>query len=362
MDRRKGSGRDIWYVVKDPGGTNGVLPIREQTRAMGLSDLLIANGKAVELLQGKEEFVAAENALEVLAAHELPKVVVTSMCSDGGVGRGLSSILQERVPVIGVQDFWGARLWTAWANPGCWPHAIIVNDRVGAKILGDAWKGYGPERIWITGYPAQDKYFGFDVPGTGAKVKSDLGLTHDWPLVLWGGQVKLSGEIFREFVSALDETGQSVYLISRQHPRMKDDAPEEVPKVEEALANFRSGEIVDASGYKDILPLLAASDLVVSIFSTVLVDAAAIGRQNISVLYPETGMKRFLEETGGGMKEFPLVELACSKKAMNRRELISALASAFEGGLGLEAAQAETFKLDGKNAERVAKRVATLIA
>ena len=72
-------------------------------------------------------------------------------------------------------------------------------------------------------------------------------------------------------------------------------------------------------------------------------------------------MKRFLEETGGGMKEFPLVELGCSKKVANRREFTAALASAFEGGLGLEAAQAETFRLDGKNAWRAAEKIAKLV-
>lgn len=369
---------DVWAVVKDPGGTNGVLPVVDVLRApvsrggMGLKVLTVANGKAVELLKGKEGVEAYDSPDRILAAHDLPKMLVTSMCSKGGVGRDLVPLLRNRgIPTIALQDFWGVRLQNDWADAKFWPDAICVNDEVGAKIVRSAWADYDSRRIKVTGYPAQDKLASLDIERVATNVRDTLGIGDDKSVVVYGGhyndgKIKKSGETLCEIVEALNAISRSVYFIPRAHPRMKDNAPEELPKWEYALKRFNAGVLITDTSYKDMTPLLALVSanrgVIASVFSTVLVDAAALGcGNNISILYPEAGMACFDEEMGGSLKEFPLVDLGCTAKATNRKELIELLRRAFSGGLGFESKQAATFKLDGQNAARAAKEAVTLI-
>jgi hypothetical protein len=60
------------------------------------------------------------------------------------------------------------------------------------------------------------------------------------------------------------------------------------------------------------------------------------------------------------MPEFPLVELGCSAKATSRGWLRWLLEIAFDGKLGFESAQRKAFRLDGRNAERVADFIQSL--
>lgn len=347
---------DVWAVCKDPGGMAGVLPVVKKLREMGQEVLFIANGKSAELLQGKAEFVVYDKIESLLAENPPPKVLITSMCSGGGVGRDLVPLLRGKTKVIALQDFWGARLWTDWADPKFRPDYICVNDVVGKRIVPDAWPDFGDDQIIITGYPAQDVYAGFDLKAASAKARSLLDLP-DKPIILFGGQLKKSGEALAELVTVLNEIGKDVCLIPRGHPRMKDNAPEEMPKWEQALLSFRSGTLIADSSACDPQSLIAASDIVVSMYSTMLVEAAVLRKQNISLLYPEVGMQDFLKETGGGMKEFPLIELGCSAKATNRQKLLQYVKQALDSDLGLKPAQEQSFKVDGRNAERVVQFV-----
>jgi CDP-glycerol glycerophosphotransferase (TagB/SpsB family) len=285
------------------------------------------------------------------------------MCSAGGVGRDLVPLLRGKATIIALQDFWGARLWTDWADQKFRPDFICVNDLVGKSIILDAWPGFGGEQVVITGYPALDVYAGFDQEVAVAKVRSILSLPDNKPIILFGGQLQQSGEALSELVAALNEIGRNVCLIPRVHPRMKDNAPEEVPKWKEALLSFRKGHVIEDSSACDPQLLIAASDIVVSMFSSMLVEAAVLRKPNISLLYPEVGMAQWLKETGGGMKEFPLTELGCSVKAANRRKLKLALQFMLDSHFdpGLKAAQERSFKVDGQNAERVAAFIRNLL-
>ncbi len=98
----------IWNVCRDLGGTNGVLPVAKKLGEMGHQSLIIPNGKALEILPNLGiEFFTLDRALEVAP---LPNVVVTSMCSDGGIGRNFVPIMNMAgIPVVAFQDYWGTR-------------------------------------------------------------------------------------------------------------------------------------------------------------------------------------------------------------------------------------------------------------
>lgn len=90
----------IWAICKDPGGTAGVIPVSRALRSLGREVLIIANGKAIELLKKDgESFVYGESAEQMLREYGSPELLLTSMCSKGGVGRAsLDRLGQCRMP------------------------------------------------------------------------------------------------------------------------------------------------------------------------------------------------------------------------------------------------------------------------
>lgn len=262
----------VWAVCKDPGGTNGLLPVVKQLRNIGHDVKVIPNGKAVELLGGgNEECFTFEQALALMPE---PDVLVTSMCSDGGLGRNLVPLLfRAGIPAVALQDFWGARLWTSWADPRYRPNYICVNDEIGADIVIKAWPEILRSRIKITGYPAMDKYANLDVEGTAARARLALGLTEKKPVILYAGSVEREGEVISEVVKVLNEIGADIYFVPRQHPRMKNNAPEEVPHWEKAMDDFKGGTLIADSSACDTISIIAASDLVIAMYSAVNIEA-----------------------------------------------------------------------------------------
>ncbi len=351
-------------VCKDPGGLNGILPVLAELRRRGRVPTLVVNGAATELLAGKENFIAAESAQDLIAARGFPRVLVTSMCSNGGVGRDLIPLVRGRTRTVALQDFWGSRI-AEWNDERYRPEYIYVNDQIGKKILVRAWPdlaaGTANDRIRITGYPSLDKYAAYDADAAAYAARTMLGLTAGQPIVLYGGQVKRSGSVLAELVDVLNELRCDAHLVPRAHPRMHRDAPEEIPLWNAALERFTSGTVVADSSACDLQSLIAAATVVVAMFSTILVEAAVLRKQNISVLYPEVGMAQFKEETRGIMDEFPLVELGCSAKASSRGELARLLADALRGALDRTDAQRRAFVLDGNNAARAADHISSLL-
>ncbi|MDP3997515.1 MAG: CDP-glycerol glycerophosphotransferase family protein [bacterium] len=358
--------KPVWFVCKDPGGTNGVLPVHDHLMGEKWATLLIPNGKAVELLQsrGLKTYASAEAAL---ADNPPPAALVTSMCSEGGVGRELVPLLRGRCPTVALQDFWGSTLWKEWSDPKYRPDYIVVNDRVGAEIVQDAWPEFPTDHIKVLGYPASDKYAGVDTVTTRQSVKERLGITDDLPLVLYASQLAGSATTLRELCEALNHLkvmGKSkVHLIPRLHPRMRNNAPQEFKALNQALQPFAHGYVWPFTEICETAELISAADVVVGEWTTALVDAAAVRCNAIAVLYSGEGMARYLNSTGGNINEFPLVRLGCAAKAENRSELEEMLSDAVSGQLAerLRRNQEKNFKLDGQNTARVAEFVKSLL-
>lgn len=238
-----------------------------------------------------------------------------------------------------------------------------MNDEVGADIVCDAWSGFPAGNIRVTGYPALDRFADYDITQSAAKTREKLGLGEAKPVVLFGGQVSRGGEMLSEVLATLNDIGKSVYLLPYRHPRMADDAPEQVKVWESALSGFKSGVVIAGLSVCEKDSFIAAADVVVSAFSTILVEASVLRKQNISVLYPDIGMAEFIRETGGGMTESPIVSLGCSSKAEDRNGLRGLLEASLAGDLrkAQTILQERFFLLDGKNAERVAKLACSFI-
>lgn len=347
--------KKVFLFCKDPGGTAGIVPVfHALQREPGMTVHLFANGAAVQLLsKAGEQFTAVERNAQALSRYGIPDILITSMCSDGGVGRDLFPVVGGIARTVCLQDYWGGQLSLAFAKRVFWPDVICVNDRIGEAGVRKAWPTFDPKNIVQTGYPALDRYAGYDVDEVGMTGRALLGAHGHWPIVLFAGQLRHSAHALAELVACLNDIGEPVFLVAREHRLMRENAPEEMPTWEMALGGFKSGTVIDPTR-ADVQQSIAATTVVVSMYSTMLIEAAALRKQNISLLYPDYGMAEFLESTGGVYDEAPLASLGCSAKAANRTGLRQLLEAALTGhGLGLTAAQEKYFQLDGNNARRV---------
>lgn len=337
-----------------------MLPIYRRLRELSEtahSVHLFANGKAIDLLTQQSMNFFATNFVdigELFDTFGTPWALVTSMCSGGGFGRNVIPFLKgSGCTIFAVQDFWGARMQTDWADPQHRPDYLLVNDQVAVEIAKTAWTDFDPERIVITGSPAFDQLSRIDVAEQSIAVRKQLGLKDGIPIVLFGGQLAGSGEALLELVNVLNTTGSRVNLIARKHPRMAEDAPGEERKWIEALANSTGCFLVDSSTY-DPQSLIAAADVVVSMYSTMLVEAAYLRKPNIAILYDDLGKPQLVADTGGVLQEFPPAQLGCTAKAANRHDLYDLVLKALDGTMNLRVAQEQHFVLDGQNADRAA--------
>ena len=354
---------DILAVVKDPGGMNTVLPVVDELKRSGAFVRLVANGKAVELLSAMNiGHVVAFSAEAIIRQFGLPKLFITSMCSGGGVGRDLVPLLRGKAITIAVQDFWGIRLWTDWVDRKFRPDYLLVPDAKAKDIARIAWPDFDPERIHVSGWIAFDKYV--DLYPKRAEIadgtRKVLGLLPTKPVILFCGSGNTTGMLLNSVVDALNHFRFDFYFVPRPHPRTKNNYPNEMIPWQEALAKFKKGTlVVDFFDQTDGVSMLAASDVVVSDFSTMLIEAAMLRVPAISLWYPESeNLWNF--EMKGRVPVFPLISMGCAFKATSPKELASFLRSALSGCEKDDLLRAQAFHFP--NTEKSAVRAARFIS
>lgn len=349
----------IWAVCKDVGGTNGIVPVVEELERLGHDVCLIANGKAKEILP-KDKLMSFGNIEELKCHIQQPKVLITSMCSGGGIGRDLvrDYCPSKGIPTVALQDFWGARLWDEWSAVR--PDTICVNDDVGRTLVLRAWPDYHVTAVKVTGYPALDKYKSFDCGEAGKKVRNQFNIPPKRPIVLYAGQIEFAGSMLRELVAVLNGMSELPCLVARAHPRMKTEAPAKQSEKWHVAETEYIGQLIKDSSAYNMQTLIAASSVVVSGFSMALIEATVLRKPNISMLYLEMGMVEYAREMGH-IGNFPLFTLGCSFQATCREALLNVLNISLSGDRRLEAAQRANFRLDGANAKRVAEVVCGLL-
>jgi len=351
----------IWAACKDPGGLNVVLPVVKALRVKYPVNI-VTNGPMVaeNLLSQNEPFIYAGSLGEAVEFMDLlsTELFFTSMCSSG-IGIELSGYLKGLFPTVMLQDFWGA--WLSDFGEDHQAEYICVNDKTDAGFVEKAWPNFPKNNIKITGYPSFDKYASIDCVSIRQKVYSELKLDPTRPMVLFAGQLWYTADALHEVVYALNQIRRDVYFVPRFHPRMMRTPEWEREKTNclDALSRYR-GSLIEDTYMFDGPTILAAADVVTGMFTTMLLEAAALGKPNVSVLYPDSGMKQFRAECPN-LSEFPLVEMGCTYKATKGDELVQALSRVLENSNELRANQEKNFKLDGQNTKRVADFIESLL-
>lgn len=356
--------KTIACICKDPGGTNGILAVVKELKKMGLRTLEVANGKAVEMLEGTTFLNAS--CPEAVVEWLNPDVVLTSMCSDGGIGRDLVPILRGKKPVVALADNWAPRLVDSWQDPRFRPNYICVNDEIGASLVVKAWPDFDKTRIKTTGFPMLDNYAGRGQNTLEARerVSKKLGLDNNWPIIVCPvGILNGASIMLREVISVLEEIDENVYFIPRCHPRMAQNAPEEVELWSKALERYSRNGLVANSSACNTPEILEAADVVISEFSTVLLEASVLRKATIAAFYLPVARKTFHDEFGGLMKEPPFMTLGLTYNPKDTGELKNAIESALSKGPANMQIQGKFIRdhVDGKNAQRVAEFVNSLL-
>lgn len=372
--------------MKDDGGTNNVLPVAKALISRGHNIKIFTNGRANERLKESGlKFTPVETTEEVLTVCNSPTLLVTSMCTYGGVGRDLVPILRGVCPTVAVQDYWGCQLTDSWIDKSFRPDFITVNDQFGADLVLKAWPEFNQDHIRQTGFPNSDFYSSVNIAGEELakkaireKLKADLNSA----VVFFscgisdGISIMLTEvlEAITNLIKLFRYRAGDLYLVARVHPKLMDIAQKKFKPWRDLLDDFNEffpGIVVfDESIMRaDISILLLASDVVISDYSTILLQAGLIGarvggKANISIMYPEVAQTQFKREYGGVLDEPPFVTMGCTAKAENRQHLEQLLVSSLASEdlkLKLGENQRKYLLADGRNTQRTVDFLESLL-
>ena len=352
----------ILCTFKDTGDMKNIWPVAFALFASyGHKVTLMGSSEGVGYTQINSEknfdmpFMVAKDARQYQEyGYNLPDLLVTGMASnEDHLGRELVPICKRAgIPTVAIQDYWGAQLWTSWADRQYHPDYIFVNDDIGKKLVIDAWPEYRKDHIIIASYPALDALVRIDQPSTRNKINRELNLNPNWPLLVFCGETDGTVETLQKTVQILNSVEMdNFYFTARPHPKMGKERPDLLSSWDQALKTLKKGKLVESSN-QSTTDMLCAANAAVAMYSTTLVEKAALGGGVISVMYPEIGEKVFKSRFAGQLEEFPLNTLGCSRKVSNNIQFKEAIQDALCGKLegDLDDAQLEVFKLKGRNA------------
>jgi hypothetical protein len=367
----------ILATCYDRGASNNVGPVVKALRSRGVEVNLFAGGPATAALERTGvRFIPFTTARLAIAADRKSTLLYAGVDSnDRLIGYEVASEMLKAgisCPVALQSDFWGSGIYHQKKWSELTPIRHFVNDRYDAKLAERVFPKMHPRNIRPISWPWLDNYHAGEdeIKKRGARFRQTQGIPEGMPTVFYAGQLGRTAEVATSLIRAIIGLDQPVCLIGRLHPimlREESNWADETSRYNEAIAEFQrwgKGKYILGNDPLDPKDLIAAATVVVSMFSTVLIEAAAWRRQNIAMLYPEVGMAEWLVNTGEGIiPEFPLVSLGCTARAANDEETASLLADCYTGQLRakLEPNQEKHINATGGNAERIADELASLI-
>jgi len=165
-----------------------------------------------------------------------------------------------------------ARQWSLLVSPS--PYAT--------QTIRSAFRYEGS--VLEQGYPRNDVFYGEDRDAVGARVRRRLGIPADKKVVLYAPTFRDDQAVANRFAFTLpfdltrfhEALGEDVVLLLRMHVLVKRDL-----KIPEEYA----ATVLDVSGYPEIQELYLASDVLVTDYSSVFFDFAALRRPMVFFAY-----------------------------------------------------------------------------
>jgi hypothetical protein len=247
----------------------------------------------VALLQFTWSARAMDEAAAALSAIE-PDVAVT-YAEAGGWGRALAlECRRSGVPLAGLQHGFIYRHWlnyrhepdetsAAGGNPADrgfpFPAATLLFDRQAARHLLDAGR-FPPETLVVTGSPRLDELMAAVsaiTPMDMERVRNTAGAREGQSLVLFAGKEREARPFLRSLIEAVRPM-PDVQLVIKPHPA-------EPPGVYAAATAGAANVRVLGAGAA-LAELLAAARAIVTVNSTVAIDALALGLPSVVIGLP----------------------------------------------------------------------------
>lgn len=329
----------VLVFVEDPGAANGVIGLPRALRARAVDVHVVATGVAETYLDGKLdqiERLASGVSADALLDRERPTAVLVGTSENPDtLGLALVDAARRRgVPTVGFVDalanaehrFRGR----ADAPLAHCPELVLVPD----SWTKDAFTALGlaAERVGVTGHPLYDAVLAraaeLEREGKDAvRARAFPNAPHDVRVVTFASEIStgldpaqfqrspaytLHGRgtrhgrteiVLEELAAALCELHPRPYFVLRLHP--KNTLEELGALVAEADHVSREGPALDVA---------YASDLVAGMTSTILLEAALLGRPTLSIV-PRALERDWLPTTRSGI----------TRAATTREELRSEL-------------------------------------
>ncbi|OGG73993.1 hypothetical protein A3A40_00570 [Candidatus Kaiserbacteria bacterium RIFCSPLOWO2_01_FULL_54_20] len=301
------SPKRILWSANDPGGMNAIAPVIRALIARGDEVVGITTGPAVA--------IAAQNGIAVQDASACPEEVLRGkveaarsqvFLAGSSVGDSIDKKifrLIPQVPSVYVLDFWSnyrMRFSAGEEDLGYLPTAICVIDELARREMLAA--GFDGRRLHVTGNPHTEHF--------------TEGITHDREnadeIVFISQPVReVDGEkygfdeylVLEHLARAVQKMPEPFYLHIRLHP--KDEPHKFDGHLGGRISMFTASSLEES---------LSTAGLVVGMFSPVLIQAAAAGKQ---VLSYEPGLK--------GEDPLATNRLGLTKKLATETELEDAL-------------------------------------
>lgn len=347
----------ILFGLRDVGSGNACLPVVTILKNKGIPVSVYAEGSAYKRFKDKFILISKREIDDLLDFVNPSLVAVTTGQVGGAVPIDLTHKAKQRnLSVILVEDMWSAHSAFRW---DVLPDCVCVLDEFSKKLILRSWPGYLESSIHITGIPTFDKLSNIRTETAKQKLREILDIRENRPVIFFPGQVWGMTQAIPMLIEALNGLNTPVYLILRDHPTITlSQASDEYKLIyleyREALKNLRRGTIVGSDNLTSD-EVLAGSDVVVGMYSTMTVEACYMRKPVLIIWTPEISqsLSKALNNT---LTEWPIMNLGASLRAGNVQEIRDCLLRIFNGdAANILEAQQKHFQADGLSADRITK-------
>lgn len=347
--------------VSDIGGVDILKRVSLQSKLNNVVNIFYSDSRGAvnghTLLSGEEVIFSSKKTLRNFFEERHPSIAVATpnLHQELIPIEFINIAHEEKIPSVLIQDFWGNH------NRGRWialPDMICVQDDLGKKLVLETWPNIPEDKVIITGQPAFDDLVSVDQVSANKELRRKFQLSQNWPIVHFSGGTYGMSEALIATIRALNMLRQPVYLFFCHHPNLFiNDISNDFKKIYNECINILKelvfGEVVlsDFSTPSDLIN--AAADIVVSMYSVMLVKACYLRKNCISILVSES-QQNLEKATGGLLKEFPPVVLGACLSGITDTEIAACLNKIFSNNVeNIRIAQAKNFTTDGKSTQRV---------
>lgn len=281
----RGDSMRLLLSCRDANGAHQIVPLVREARRRGWAHAVVADGPAMAILQS-EGIAATEAAIgEVaqtdqagqLAARRRANALLREAAPDaliaassgpgGGIDEALVAMRDPATSFV-LQDSWGDVNEVFGARAG---HYFVLDDEAASltRKRVDA-------HIVVSGMPKYDAYTAFDLAGERSRLRRAIAVGGEATAISFFAQplAAIAGyaDLVRCVIDAVGQMEGEPHFILRAHPKDTASAVEEARQRAEALG-------VPCSVLQEGRPesILAASDIVISAYSTCCYDAIVLG-------------------------------------------------------------------------------------